>query len=248
MNPCVAHRGWSGVAPENTLAAITLAAKDPEIEMIEIDVQLSKDGVPIVIHDFTLDRTTNGMGLVKEHTYEELKRLDAGSWFDPYYQGETLPSLEEVLRLAKGNKRLNIELKQSGNAYPELEDKTMELIRRYRMQDEVIVTSFDHQSMRKTKQLAPELRVGLIVLGRPVLVAEQMEYAGASFLSIEYHYLTREMAEEITGRQMDGQPMEIIAWTVNKGEDMEAIANLHPSIKICTNHPEIWKQQKDSRR
>lgn len=246
MNPCVAHRGWSGAAPENTLAAVALAAKDPDIEMIEIDVQLSQDGVPVVIHDFTLDRTTNGTGRIKDHTLAELKRLDAGGWFNPTFQGEAIPTLEEMLQLTKGSKRLNIELKQSGNAYPLLEDKTVDLIRSYRMEEQVIVTSFDHRSMRKTKQLAPDLQVGLIVLGRPVLLLEQMAEAGASVLSIEYHYLTSELLEEVFAGRIDGRPLEIIAWTVNHQDDMAAVAALHPSVKICTNHPEIWKQLKDS--
>ncbi|MGV2720137.1 UNVERIFIED_CONTAM: glycerophosphodiester phosphodiesterase family protein, partial [Klebsiella pneumoniae] len=78
----MAHRGWSGKAPENTMAAIQLALAEPAIQAMEIDVQLTRDGVPVLIHDFTLERTTNGSGLVKDHTLEELRQLDAGKWFD----------------------------------------------------------------------------------------------------------------------------------------------------------------------
>ncbi|HZG81233.1 MAG TPA: glycerophosphodiester phosphodiesterase family protein, partial [Brevibacillus sp.] len=79
MNICMAHRGWSGKAPENTMTAIRLALAEPAIRGIEIDVQLSRDGVPVLIHDFTLERTTTGRGLVMDHTLEELRELDAGS-------------------------------------------------------------------------------------------------------------------------------------------------------------------------
>ncbi|WP_051330968.1 glycerophosphodiester phosphodiesterase family protein [Aneurinibacillus terranovensis] len=96
-NACIAHRGWSGRAPENTLAAIKKAIYHPAIDGIEIDVQMSLDGVPVVIHDYTLERTTTGTGYVGSYTLTELKKLDAGTWFSSSFAGETIPTLEEVL-------------------------------------------------------------------------------------------------------------------------------------------------------
>ncbi|GAB7388628.1 glycerophosphodiester phosphodiesterase family protein [Bacillaceae bacterium] len=240
MNPCVAHRGWSGHAPENTLAAIRLALADPDVEMIEIDVQLSKDGVPIVIHDFTLERTTNGCGPVSEKTVRELQALDAGSWFDRRFANETIPTLREVLECVRGKRKLNIELKRAGFPQPGLEEKVVSLLREYGMQDQVIVTSFYHPAVKKVKELDPGLTVGIIVYGYPTLLREQMGYVRADVLSIDYHFLHGETVEEILDK---GQ--EIIAWTVDDLQEMKKIAALHPRIKICTNRPDVWKRLKE---
>ncbi|QGG46790.1 glycerophosphodiester phosphodiesterase [Heliorestis convoluta] len=235
LNACVAHRGWSGLAPENTLAAIKLAVEDGLIEMIEIDVQLSKDGIPVVIHDFTLDRTTNGTGHVKDTMLCELVTYDAGSWFAPAFAGEKIPTLEEVLCLVKGRKKLNIELKQVGELYPFMEMKVLQLIQEFDLQDEVVVTSFDQQCLQKVKATAPEIAVGLIV-GRPPVTIEQLQALGAKFLAIDYSYITKSMVQEFFDQGID-----IMAWTINDKESMKKIMNLHPFIRICTNHPEVWK-------
>lgn len=154
-NLCVAHRGFSGKAPENTLAAIRMAIAMPFVHWMELDVQLSKDGVPVVIHDFTLDRTTNGHGKVKNMDWEHIRRLDAGSWKGRSFRGERVPSLEEVLSLASGRLRLNIELKTVGNMYPGIEQKVTDLISSKGMRDDVILTSFDTDVLKKIKEIAP---------------------------------------------------------------------------------------------
>lgn len=110
-NLCVAHRGFSSIAPENTMAAFLMAMERPEVQWMELDVQLSRDGVPVVIHDFTVDRTTNGKGLVRETDWADLQRLDAGAWKNKSYKGERIPALSELLDRSCGRVRLNIELK-----------------------------------------------------------------------------------------------------------------------------------------
>ncbi|EGO64216.1 glycerophosphodiester phosphodiesterase [Acetonema longum] len=237
MNPCVAHRGWSGDAPENTLAAIALAAADPDISMIEIDVQLSRDGVPVVIHDNCLDRTTNGSGRVKDFTADELRRLDAGSWFSPAFAGQIIPLLSEVLELTQGKKLLDIEIKTLPGLYPGLEEKAVELIRKFDMQDQVVLTSFDHYAVAKAKALAPEIKAGPLVSGRPLKLVEMVEELGGSVLAIDYEYLTAE-----TARTMHERGIQVVAWTVNSLADIRAVAELHPAIQICTNYPQHWKQ------
>ena len=106
----VAHRGCSGRAPENTIAAFEMALEQGS-DMIECDVRLTKDEEVVVFHDRALDRTTNGKGPVEQRTLEELKRLDAGSWFSSKFSGERIPTLSEVLHLLEGRAFLNIELK-----------------------------------------------------------------------------------------------------------------------------------------
>ena len=106
----IAHRGFQKNYPENTLIAFQ-AAMDAGVQMIELDVSLSRDRKPIVIHDATLARTTNGHGPVHDYTLEELKQLDAGSWYHPDFAGQRLPELAEVLELVDGRVITNIEIK-----------------------------------------------------------------------------------------------------------------------------------------
>ncbi len=234
MNLCMAHRGWSGKAPENTLAAIRLALNEPGIQAIELDVQLSKDGVPVVIHDYTLNRTTNGSGAVMDHTFEQLSVLDAGGWFDPAYSGESIPSLEQVLQEVKGKRRLNIELKKGGGMYPGLEQQVLGLVRKYGVENEAVITSFNHEAIRTVSRLAAgEVKTGLIVYGMPALLREQLQHAGASYLSMAYPYLTAQFIEGMIG---DGY--SLIAWTVDDPQHIEQVMKLHPELQITTNHPD----------
>ena len=104
-----AHRGRNRLAPENTMTAFRLAMEAGDAG-IELDVTLSADGIPVVIHDDRVDRTTDGSGLVSELSYEELNRLDAGSWFDDRFKGEHLPLLSDILKEARGHIFVNIEI------------------------------------------------------------------------------------------------------------------------------------------
>lgn len=233
MNICMAHRGWSGKAPENTMTAIRLALAEPAIRGIEIDVQLSRDGVPVLIHDFTLERTTSGRGLVMDHTLEELRELDAGSWFNERFAGERIPTLEEVLQAVKGRCTLNIELKATSDMYPGIAEKVLELLERHEMKQEVCITSFDHDLIRQVGELDATVETGLIVMGRPVLMLEQLEAAGANILSMGYPYLTRELACEALEKGY-----KVIAWTIDEPSHIRAVMSWHPDVQICTNHPD----------
>ena len=106
----IAHRGFSAIAPENTLPAMQFAV-DSGAEMVEFDVRITKDNQLVVIHDETVERTTNGKGLVSRHTLQELQTLDAGTWFSQTFSGTQVPSLNEVLQLCSGSVYMNIEIK-----------------------------------------------------------------------------------------------------------------------------------------
>lgn len=231
-NDIYAHRGWSGKAPENTMAAFRMALDAPYVTGIELDVQLSSDGVPVVIHDFTLERTTTGKGLVKEHSLKQLKRLDAGSWFGKAFRGERIPTLAEVLEAAKGRGKVNIELKTAGNLYPELPSAVVREVRKAGMAQEAFLTSFDHHVMKEVKMLAPDIRTGLIVSGRPVAMRYQFEVTGADVLSIAYPYLTEDLVKEA-----EVLGIGLFAWTINGPEDVRRVAALSSGIAICTNYP-----------
>ena len=150
----IAHRGGPRYAPENTLAAYAHAV-ETGAEMLECDVQLTADGEPIIIHDETLERTTNGVGAVKDKTLAELRRLDAGA-------GESLPTLREYIELGKSaGVELLIELK-SPNLYPGLEAKVVAALEDAHYLEMSVVQSFDWDSLRRTRQLKPSLRLGAL--------------------------------------------------------------------------------------
>jgi len=236
-NAIYAHRGWSGAAPENTMAAFRMALEAPYVDGIELDVQLSKDGVPVVIHDFTLDRTTTGSGRVKDYTYAELRELDAGSWYGEAFRGERIPTLEEALLLAKGRAVVNVELKTAGNLYPDLPGAVARVIRDAGMEKETFLTSFDHLAMIEAKGHAPNLRTGLLVAGRPIAMRFQFEVTGADVLSIAHQYLTPDLIEEAKTLGIG-----LFAWTLNETETIRRVAAMDASIMICTNYPDQAKE------
>ena len=141
----IAHRGYRQKYPENTLAAFQ-AAVAAGVPMIELDVMLSRDRKLVVIHDAALERTTSGQGAVNDYTLEELKKLDAGSWFDARFADQRLPELSEVLDLAGGRTRVNIEIKAHAyeHRHPQdaIEKHVVALVKQKNMQDSALISSF----------------------------------------------------------------------------------------------------------
>jgi len=158
----IAHRGNSSVAPENTLVAIESAIRCGA-HAIEIDIQLTRDSVPVVIHDTELDRTTTGSGPLADIDAADLRTLDAGSWFAPVYAGQRVPLLEEVLaRLAQDPRiELLLEFKGAWGA-PDVRGVT-EAITRHGLTDRVVVQSFSVETVTALAEVAPELRRGLLI-------------------------------------------------------------------------------------
>jgi glycerophosphoryl diester phosphodiesterase len=159
------HRGACSMAPENTLAAYREAYYHGA-DMISIDVHRTADNQLVVIHDPTVDRTTNGHGAVHDLTLAQLRSLDAGSWFSPLYRGETIRTLDEVLDWAKGKMQVDIELKQP-SSYPGLEQQVAATLRAHHMEHEAMVDSFDHAAAARFKQLAPEIKTGYLISPLP---------------------------------------------------------------------------------
>jgi len=155
----IAHRGASAHAPENTLAAVRIAM-EMRAEMVEVDVLLSKDGIPVLLHDPSLDRTTTGQGLVTDYTLDELRLLDAGSWFSPEFKAEPIPTVEELLELAKGKISINLEIKTQAltdSLQGGIVEKVVDLVRKYDMQNHVIFSSFDPRAIQQLKEYAPDI-------------------------------------------------------------------------------------------
>ena len=151
----VGHRGASEVAPENTMAGF-IAARDLGADAIEFDIHQSSDGELVVIHDFNIDRTTNGTGLVFEQTWAELSKLDAGSWFDPSFIGERIPRLEDVLRLTD----LNFELEIKGFE-PDILDNVLVVVDQADVFERVKFTGWNLSLLAELNQRRPEARIGL---------------------------------------------------------------------------------------
>ncbi|WP_407311571.1 glycerophosphodiester phosphodiesterase [Desulfosporosinus sp. SB140] len=159
-----AHRGASGYFPENTMLAF-IKAVEMGCDGIETDVQMTKDGVLVLIHDESVDRTTNGSGLVKDFSFAELRHLDAGEWYGSLFTGVKIPMAEELLLLARNTGiRLDLELKSGIIDYKGIEEKLIELIYYYRLQEHVILSSFNHYSMVHCKEIAPNLKTGLLYM------------------------------------------------------------------------------------
>lgn len=184
----LAHRGWSSVAPENTLVAFERAL-EAGAEVLECDVQLSADGVVVVIHDPRLDRTTDGSGRVRERTWAQIRRLDAGysQRFDDTFAGEPVPRLEEVLDMARGRARVFVEIKPEsvGLARGErsVEARTVAAARRTGTLDELRVLSFSPRALAQVRARAPEVPLGLVFRWwRHRRVVSEAEAAGAGYL------------------------------------------------------------------
>ena len=158
----LAHRGASAYAPENTLEAFRLAMEQGA-DGIELDVQMTKDGELVVIHDETIDRVSNGNGAVRDYTLEELKQFSVSNHFEQYPDVK-IPTLREVLELVKpGTMEINIELKTGIYWYPQIEQKVLELVKEEGMEERIIYSSFNHYSVQKIRELSPEAETAYLI-------------------------------------------------------------------------------------
>ena len=210
-----AHRGASVDAPENTLASFSKAIEDMA-DVIELDVQMTKDGYIVVMHDTSAYRTTGVLKNITELTLREVKRLDAGYWYSEQYKGEKVPTLEEVLQLAKGKIKLNIEIKTADNS-DEVAKKVVKLIQKYSMQDSCVITSFDYSALQAVRSYDEEIEVGYIL---SVAYGKFYEIDDVDFFSVNASFLTKRVVDAIhnSGKQ-------VYAWTVNNDASIKNLTN-----------------------
>lgn len=226
----VAHRGGASQAPENTLAAFRHALSRPFVDAIECDVHLSKDQHLVVAHDYTIDRTSNGQGKISDLAYSDLKSYDCGRWFSEDYKGEHYPLLEELLNLVDGKKKLVIELKREGRLYPQMAEILVGTLASYPYKDRLYIKSFDHELIEEISQLTRDYKLGLLFYNRPVLLLEELEACKASFVSFYAPALSPKILQTCKDAGI-----ELMAWTVDREEDMEMLWNLDVDISIVTN-------------
>lgn len=239
MTMIFAHRGAAGTHPENTMVAFIEAA-NVGADGIELDVQLTKDGEVVVIHDETVDRTTDGSGWVKDMTYRELRALNAAATWRGRYGHCPIPHLEEVLAwLAPTPLAVNIELKNSLIAYEKLEQKTIALVRRYGLEKRTILSSFNHNSMRLCRELAPDMETALLSidpLHDPWTYVRVMKADG---LHPHYRTVTAKWAAEARQRGVAVRP-----FMVNKRNAMKTMFSYGVDA-IFTDYPQQAKQWKE---
>ncbi|MCB1174069.1 MAG: hypothetical protein KDK39_10905 [Leptospiraceae bacterium] len=233
----IAHRGWSGSYPENTLIGLREAIK-LGCHMIEFDVTLTKDRKPIIIHDKTLSRTTNGYGKVHKYTFQELRRLDAGSWFHPKYAGAHLPSLDEILLIAKGaGIRINIEIKkecwEDDLPVDSIEHQIINAIEKYRVTDRVIISSFRWGFIKRIHEIAPHVQKALLHYKSTATLDParlKKEYGISSFNPQEI-----ELNQKFVNKCHDAG-LKVLPFTINTYRDMEQYINMGVD-GMFTNHP-----------
>jgi len=225
-----AHRGASQFAPENTMPAFQLAY-ELGAEGIETDVHLTKDLVPVLIHDEQLKRTTNGYGYVKDYTFNELKNFDAGSWFSDKFAGTSIISLDQFLKWSKSNTLyLNIELKNNKINYQHLEKIVYEMIADYKLQDRTILSTFNKSSVKRMRQF-PDIETALLTSKGQRNLASVAKGLGAKALHIKYNLLKPKLI-----KQAKQENIAVRVYTVNKRSKMMKCF-LHKCGGIFTDIP-----------
>lgn len=233
----IAHRGFSGAAPENTLSAFRKAI-EVGADMFELDVLLSSDGHVVVIHDDTLERTTNGEGRVVDHTLEELTSLDAGAWFSEEFAGERIPTLEQALRLARGRILVNVEIKTEAvtdDAKGGIVEKTLTLVDALDMKGQVVISSFDPRALAHARELDPEARTASLYNRRHhegKTPREILDEVGSRGLSMSQRQVSEQIVEACHGL---GRPVAV--YTVNEENDLIRILELGVDA-IFTDRPD----------
>ena len=214
------HRGAAKLEPENTLLSIQKAI-DLGVNQIEIDVHLTRDQHLVVIHDTTVDRTTDGQGAIADFTLAEIKQLDAG-------KGERIPTLQEVMDLVRGTVILQIELKG-----PDTTEPVIQSVEQNSMGNEVLLTSFVHDRLRKARQLNPDLRLGALWANPPPDVCEQAIDMGAEAIHIQHLNIDPQLVEKA-----HAHGLKIRAWNPDTTEEIQRAIDLGVDA-IGSNRPDL---------
>ncbi|PAV29566.1 glycerophosphodiester phosphodiesterase [Virgibacillus profundi] len=235
----IAHRGASKQAPENTMPAFELAYHQ-KADGIETDVQLTKDNIPVLIHDEHLKRTTNGTGYIKDYTFEQLNNFDAGSWFTDKFASTKIISLEEFLIWAKDKALyLNIELKNNKIDYKNLESIVYELIEHYQLLNRTTLSTFNPSSVKRLKSFNKEIEVAFLTSKRNKNLVRYAQELGANALHIKYRLFT-----PLLVNQCHQAEMAIRVYTVNRLANMKKCFNFDCD-GIFTDVPEKALQYRE---
>ncbi len=244
MSLILGHRGASAYAPDNTRAAFELAI-NMGADGVETDIHVTKDGVPVIQHNYEIDRNSNGHGYVEEMTYDELLQYDFGSWKGEAFKGEKILTLDECLEIADKSMRfINLELKQVMHQDSGIVEKTIELVKKHKMVDRVLLSSFDHKLMMQAQALCPEVLIGALYDESEVkqnniyeILKDAPQYVadlGFDFANPHVDYLCEEgIVEKFTQKGIG-----VAVWTVDKPYIAQQC--VERGVKcIITNKPDV---------
>lgn len=237
----IGHRGYPARFPENTLASFE-GAMQAGCDMIELDVTLTRDRKVVVIHDDTIDRTTNGKGVVLHHTLEEIQRLDAGGWFDPRFSTERVPELGEVMKLTAGRCMLNIEIKESAYEanYPAdaIEHQVVKLVKASAAMDRVVISSFDRRILERIAGMDTPPAVAFISdHGADQGILDMLLAMKAFSWHPRFKVLTRDQVD-----RLHAAGLKVFPWTINTRDEAEKILALGVDGLIC-NDPRVMPER-----
>jgi glycerophosphoryl diester phosphodiesterase len=217
----IAHRGASGLFPENTRLAFQKAI-EARADMIELDCQLSHDGHVVVFHDENLSRIAKTRGTIGERSLEQLKKVDIGSWRKKSFCRERIQTLEEVLALNGGAAGLCIDIKQFAGSPAGIELKLLFTISHFDYLDRVILSSFDYHCLRRVRELAPDARIG-VIFGAGVHEDPIAAAIGLGALSI---HVQKELASRDFLQRAWDEGFDVFVWTLNDLAEIEKFASL----------------------
>jgi len=217
----IAHRGASGLAPENTLAAFRLAL-ELGARAVEFDVHQAADKELVVIHDADLRRTAGRAEHIRDLSWQELCRFDVGSWFDRRFSGERIPRLDEVLDLVGRKVEVHLELKRGSGWYSGIESRVVELLRRRRALKTCVVSSFDHRALRAVRALEPKLRLGYL-LGETSLDAA---WAEMKELKVESLHISRRQANAARVAGGHRRRLQVLVYTVDDAAEARRLQKM----------------------
>ncbi|MBX9941804.1 MAG: hypothetical protein K2Y32_21235 [Candidatus Obscuribacterales bacterium] len=226
----VAHRGGKKWAPENTLAAFRKAV-EARVDGIELDIHKCKTGELVVIHDDTLERTTNGAGLVKEKSLADLQKLDCGSWYDSAFKDERLPLLQDVLKLVDGKLEINIEIKNCPMNYENIAGDLLKLLESYKYPDKIMISSFDHKVIKDIAARSKRYKLALLGDNIPYDIAGYATKAGATAWNPAFDCVRTDSVKDAH----DGN-ISVNTWTLNKREEWRKALDLKVD-SIITDDP-----------
>jgi glycerophosphoryl diester phosphodiesterase len=218
----IAHRGDKAHAPENTLAAFSLAA-ETGADAIEFDVKLTADGQVVVLHDQTVDRTTNGSGNIANLPLAKAQNLDAGAWFGEQFRGESIPTLESVFKAVGHRLYLNIELTNYATPGDDLVLKVVQLVKEHNLQERILFSSFFPKNLNKARLLLPEVPCGLLTMPG-ILGLWGRAYGWRTYCYSLHPNLVD--ARPALVRRVHTKGKRIHVWTVNRAEDFRKLSEL----------------------
>lgn len=217
----IGHRGSPRYAPENTLASFEVAAVQGA-DAIEFDVKLTADGEAVILHDATVDRTTNGHGLLKRLTLTAIQQLDAGSWFSTQFAGERIPTLETVCATLGQRLYLNIELTNYTTPFDPLVIRVVDIVKKYHLQNRVLFSSFFPHNLTRVRRLLPESACALLIFpGWKGYLALRLALRSKEYWAIHPH-ITQATPDLVRHAHAAGKRIHV--WTVNAEEDIRRMA------------------------